>query len=67
MGLILGIFIGLVTGVLLGTAISFPVGSAVGIFIDRNFTDWAIEIEIALIILCSFIIFKFFNARLKKC
>lgn len=66
MGLILGIFIGLVTGVVLGTAISFPIGSAVGIFIDRSFNSWAMEIEIALIILCAFIIFKFFNVRLKS-
>ncbi|PLS09563.1 hypothetical protein [Neobacillus cucumis] len=66
MGLILGILIGLITGVLLGATISFPIGSAVGIFIDRSFNSWAIEIEIAIIILSIFMILKFLNIRLKK-
>lgn len=66
MFLILGIIIGLVSGLVLGAAISFPIGSAVGIFIEKSFSGWAIGIEFALIILCAFIIFKFFNVRLKK-
>lgn len=66
MFLILGILIGLVTGVVLGASISFPVGSAVGIFIDRSFSNWAIGFEFAFIILSAFIIFMFFNGRLRK-
>ena len=66
MGLILGILIGLGSGLVLGAAISFPVGSAVGMFIENSFSGWALGIQFALIILCAFIIFKFFNVRLKK-
>ncbi|WP_442599821.1 hypothetical protein [Neobacillus sp. D3-1R] len=66
MGLILGIIIGLVTGVVIGIAISFPIGSAVGIFIDRSFSSWALGIEFGLILLSLYILYSFFNVRLKK-
>ncbi|NHM32912.1 hypothetical protein [Neobacillus terrae] len=66
MGLLLGIFIGLVSGAILGAAISLPVGSALGIFIDRSYSGWALEIEIVLVLLSAFIIFKFFNIHLRK-
>ncbi len=66
MGLILGIFIGLAAGAILGAAITFPVGSALGIFIDKSFSGWAIEIELAIVIISAIIIYKFFNIRLRK-
>lgn len=66
MGLMFGIFIGLTAGAVLGAAISFPIGSAVGILIDKSFGGWAIGIEIALFLLCTFIIFKYFRIHFKK-
>lgn len=66
MGLILGIIIGLVIGLMLGAAITFPIGSAVGIFIQRSFNGWAIEIELVLALFCAFIIFNVFSHYLKK-
>ncbi|MGG5255354.1 hypothetical protein ACQYAD_18165 [Neobacillus sp. SM06] len=66
MGLILGIFIGLAAGAILGAAVTFPVGSAVGIFIDKSFSGWAFEIEVAIVLICAIIIYKFFNMRLRK-
>jgi|UPI00041DDF93 hypothetical protein len=66
MGLLLGIFIGLVSGAVIGAAISLPVGSALGIFIDRSFGSWSLGIEFVLILLSIFVIFKFFNIHLRK-
>ncbi|WP_394138762.1 hypothetical protein [Cytobacillus oceanisediminis] len=67
MGLILGMYIGLLAGAVIGAVISFPVGSAVGIFIERSFENgWALGIEVMLIALSAFVIFKLFNVRMKK-
>ncbi|MCM3586607.1 hypothetical protein M3182_12780 [Mesobacillus maritimus] len=65
MGLILGILIGLVTGIVLGAAISFPIGSALGILIDSSVSSFAIGMEILLIGLCGFVIYRFFHVRVR--
>jgi uncharacterized membrane protein YoaK (UPF0700 family) len=64
--LILGIIIGLLTGLILGLALSFPLGSAFGMIIDRFFNGWAIEIEIALVAISMFMVFRLLNLKWKN-
>lgn len=63
--LILGIIFGLLTGVIIGLTLSFPLGSAVGIIIDRFFGGWALEIELILVLLSVVVIFKILHVKWK--
>jgi uncharacterized membrane protein YoaK (UPF0700 family) len=64
--LILGIMIGLLTGLVLGLALSFPLGSAFGILIERSFSGWAIEIEVALVVISLIGILRLLNLKWKN-